>query len=515
MNSSRSVLVGHLPPSQRASATALTTPTTLPPTMVQPNTTNQKRIIIRRVHAQIVHRHGDRSPITALRDEAYWQTQLYVDHENVTAQRFVVLQDGTGRAHKANGRGPFGKLTTLGWQQMVDLGKLLWRAFLGGEVNASVLLQNTRQNTDNQDIATETIIYPYIGRPVPSHIQMISTSFERAIQSAQGVLVGLLGEDYWADHYETISGGTNNHQDDEAASKVTIDARHTVRLLPDPQPRETAEQIELEDVLAARPHLQTVEDELLPLAQRVTAALQPLLAADAREAVFGAKQQPRTPTLPVHASDESIEIEPLAWNQLAEITKCLACRGLLPNGENGSTAMSEQDHHDVVQHAAWRWFESFRHPRLAYLSMHQQVEHMVGACRRFADAYERGATTGPPLVLYSAHDSTLIGLLCALKLEQPVAWPEYGSFLLMELLQVAVVNNQDTIESETVGDNAAWYIRFSLNGQLLRNMWEEDEQPQEMIRLQRLMEKLEKEDAATRGLTKTAADYRYVSPQSD
>ena len=106
----------------------------------------------------------------------------------------------------------------------------------------------------------------------------------------------------------------------------------------------------------------------------------------------------------------------------------------------------------------------------------------------------------PSMTLYSAHDSTLIGLLCAFKLERPVAWPKYGSFLILELLEVSDAANES---------DPCLYVRFSLNGELLRTMWDDGEEPADMILLEHLAEKLDNEGKATAGLTQNAAEYRY------
>jgi hypothetical protein len=327
----------------------------------------------------------------------------------------------------------------LGLQQMIDLGTMLREEF-----SSSSKGENCTDENGN-------IVYPHIwtsDRPLaPANIRVISTSFARAVQSVQGVLVGLFPDGF--------------------SETIEIDTRDTMTMIPDPQPRHTKEQAELEDKLALRPNLQKREEELLPLAIRVTKALHPLLAADAREASFGTKQALRTST-------ESIEIEPLAWNQLGEITKCLSCRNMLPE------SISLKDHKAVVQHAAWRWFETFRHPRVAYLGMNAMCTKMVN--------YFVDYNSQPPMTLYSAHDSTLFGLLCAFKLEQPIAWPEYGSFFMMELLEV--------FDSETKEE---LYIRFSINGELLRTHWENE--PTDMILLSTLVKKLQTEGAATTGMT--------------
>ena len=108
------------------------------------------------------------------------------------------------------------------------------------------------------------------------------------------------------------------------------------------------------------------------------------------------------------------------------------------------------------------------------------------------------------MTLYSAHDSTLIGLLCAFKLERPVAWPEYGSFLMMELLEVSE-------EDENNSRTPDLYGRFSLNGERLRTMWDDDREPSDMILLEKLADKLSNEGKATERLSQRALEYRYVS----
>lgn len=398
---------------------------------------------LRRLQVQVVHRHGDRSPITSLKDEEYWTSQLIPESTlQKIASNTTLVDNGEKNTHKANGRGPFGKLTMLGLQQMIDLGTTLRQELSCKKTGESCITE--------EDGDTTTIIYPHIWtseRPLdPANIRVISTSFVRAIQSVQGVLAGLFPDGF--------------------SETIEIDTRETMNMIPDPQPRHTKEQAELEDKLADRPHLQEREDEMLPLAIRVTKALHPLLAEDAREASFGAKQALRSST-------ESIEIEPLAWNQLGEITKCLTCRNMLP------APLTHSDHEAVVQHAAWRWFETFRHPRVAYLGMSKMCTKMVNSAVDWKNQ--------PPMTLYSAHDSTLIGLLCAFKLEQPVSWPEYGSFFMMELLEVNEEDNEST--------KGELFIRFSMNGELLHSRWEE--RPVNMILLQTLAEKLRREGEAT------------------
>ena len=85
------------------------------------------------------------------------------------------------------------------------------------------------------------------------------------------------------------------------------------------------------------------------------------------------------------------------------------------------------------------------------------------------------------LTIYSAQDSTLMGLLCAFKLEHRALWPEYGSFLMVELLEC------DGVE----------YVRFSLNGELLNLQWSGDSV--EMMQFDDLSQRVRNEGEATKG----------------
>jgi len=86
----------------------------------------------------------------------------------------------------------------------------------------------------------------------------------------------------------------------------------------------------------------------------------------------------------------------------------------------------------------------------------------------------------PKVILYSCHDSSLIGLLCAFHLEQPTEWPEYGSVLKIELLEkrlaaapARVEEPESDPEMQTATDSSQveYVVRFSLNGEHLRSMW--------------------------------------------
>jgi Histidine phosphatase superfamily (branch 2) len=311
----------------------------------------------------------------------------------------------TTQKHIAQGRGPFGKLTQMGLLQMIDVGNRLKEE-----------LEQATTWSPNANFAHR----PF-RQLSPSDIKIYSTDFARTIQSVQGVLVGFFP--------------------DGPSEPIDIDCRHTTSwMIPDPQPRRTKEQEALEVELATRPHILERETEMKPLAIRCTQSLLPLLGDDAFAVSYGVGEDNDT---------DSTAVRTLSWAQLSEITKCLQVRNLLPE------SITIEDQEATSAYCAWKWFESLRHPRLAYLSMHHFTHTIVHGMKE----YEKE----PPLIIFSCHDSSLIGLLCAFHLEQPSVWPEYGSVLKIELLE--------KINSEKEEEVADLVVRFYLNGELLRSMW--------------------------------------------
>jgi acid phosphatase len=90
---------------------------------------------------------------------------------------------------------------------------------------------------------------------------------------------------------------------------------------------------------------------------------------------------------------------------------------------------------------------------MAYLAMHdlvlQQLHFFMNNNNDDNDAR---------VLLMSAHDSTLLGLLCAYRLTRPAVWPPYASYLVLELVQCTETNE--------------CFVRFSLNGERLQSQWE-------------------------------------------
>mmetsp|Transcript_28044 Transcript_28044/g.66839 ORF Transcript_28044/g.66839 Transcript_28044/m.66839 type:complete len:451 (+) Transcript_28044:163-1515(+) len=373
------------------------------------------------VHASVVHRHGDRSPITPLKDSDFWRGQLPTQDVLQGVSRGTrVLRDSVEgqRVHHAQGSGPFGQLTTLGLLQMVGLGERL-REELGSALFTS-------------------------SRPLePSRVRVMSTNFPRTIQSVQALLTGMFPE---------------------CDAQIDIDVRGTNDFfIPDPQPRQSKNQLVLESHLGRQQHLLEKEAEMEDLARRLTRSLDGYLGDGANAVSFGIGEE--------KGDDDRLQA-PLSWAQLSEILVCLNSRNLLPK------TVTREDVEIVSKHVAWKWMESLKHPVLSKAAMWKFATQLVDDAKRCRECNE-----GPYLCIYSAHDSTLIGLISILQLEQPARWPEYASYLKMELIQE---------EKET--EEVLW-VRFSLNGELLRSKWltGSEGQPLRMVPLGSLVEMIEED----------------------
>ena len=362
--------------------------------------------------------------------------------------------DGGRRlVHKASGHGPFGKLTQMGLFQMVEVGNRIRDELCSSSSSTCSSSTITTNNNDDAKDCFQCHIWDLRTRPPhPKDIRILCTDFPRTIQSVQGLLVGLFPD------------GIPKGQ------IIPIDCRHTNWMIPDPQPRRSKEQEELEWQLATRPYMQQREHDMLPLAIRCTNALRPMLGKGAFEISFGVGEPDTATAAASHGTEAELQQQrPLPWAQLAEITKCLKVRNRLP------PEITPEDQRAIMDHTAWRWFESLRDARLIHLVMHKFATEILHSMRHY--------TNEPPLVIYSGHDSTLIALLCVFRLEQPSVWPEYGSYLKIELLEVTDadidnINNEEDDPSEKEKD---YVVRFFLNGQLLRSNW--DGEPQDMIPL--------------------------------
>lgn len=338
---------------------------------------------------------------------------LHNHHDDETTTTTTTAGGESG--HVAQGRGPFGKLTQMGLLQMIEVGTRV-----KGELEA--MAWSPQANVAAAAASASDSSFQLL----PHHIKIFSTDFPRTIQSVQGVLVGFFP--------------------DGPSQTLDIDCRHTTSwMIPDPQPRRSSEQEALELELAHRPHILEREAEMRPLAVRCTQSLLPLLGDDAFKVSYGVGEDKKDDK---DDSSNTPHGRTLSWAQLSEMTKCLQVRNLLPDD------ITIEDQEATSAYCAWKWFESLRNPRLAFLAMHHFTNTIVQGMKDFEKE--------PPVIIFSGHDSSLIGLLCAFHLEQPSVWPEYGSVLKMELLEKI---------SGKEGEDDDLVVRFYLNGELLRSMW--------------------------------------------
>lgn len=327
----------------------------------------------------IFHRHGDRTPITPLTDSSFWSSTLpsALELEGISKGTTIVknssaihlppsLRDLPPVQHGAGANPPFGLLTSLGLLQTISLGTTL---------RTEILSSFPSLSPDSFS---------------PRDLHVLSTDFSRTIASVRGVLTGLF-------------------PDPPAPSSppITIDTSYTNILIPDPQPRNTQRQLDLESSLLS---LVAAKDaEKLELATRVSDALRDggIVDSQADRISYGVGEEKDD------ASQDGRGASPLAFSQLAEVTKCLRVRDLLP------PTISAADQEELMAYAAERWTTllSAGTPSVSTLAM--------SPCLRMLLSFAADPSH-PKATLISAHDSTLIGLLCALKLRMPAVWPEYA-----------------------------------------------------------------------------------------
>ena len=405
----------------------------------------------------IIHRHGDRTPITPLVNEDYWRSTLPDPHilDGIAKGTELIREEGyEPNNHGAVGRGPFGQLTMMGLLQMVSLGERLRDELKHDD------------GTEQQQFVNNGRLFTSDKPLHPRRIKVMSTDFPRTIQSVQALLTGL---------FPDISQETN--------APIKIDVRNTNSyLIPDPQPRQSPQQLVLERHLSNRPHLKEKEEELKGLSRRISNELRQHLGHGADGISFGIGEEKDN-------SAKNNAEKPLSWAQMSEILTCLHSRSILPS------TLSSEDVSAVSNHVAWRWFENLRHPILAKSSMWKFANNLLESMERkieidcrcndcVPDGEGEECIDEPWLRIYSAHDSTLIGMLCLLQLERPTEWPEYGSYLKLELIR----EENDEDETNTDLKKSKYWVRFSLNGEVLRSTWcfDENGEPVSMVPLKDL-----------------------------
>ena len=236
----------------------------------------------------------------------------------------------------------------------------------------------------------------------------------------------------------TLLGMFDGEGEEDEEPTFDIDASYTQIMIPDPQPRNYPKQAELEKKLASSESFLSKESSMAELAKSASDALRSsgLLAPEADSISFGVGEEKdafatHSPTLP--------------WGQLSELTKCLLVRDMLPS------SISSSNQKAIMEHTAQRWFSLLRFPNLSKLAFGPFVRLL---------ASEVDDPAAAKVTIFSAHDSTLIGVITALRLANPSKWPEYASHFKVEVF------------SEVGGERGGGkrLARFSLNGEVLRHL---------------------------------------------
>mmetsp|Transcript_27562 Transcript_27562/g.66324 ORF Transcript_27562/g.66324 Transcript_27562/m.66324 type:complete len:225 (-) Transcript_27562:57-731(-) len=154
----------------------------------------------------------------------------------------------------------------------------------------------------------------------------------------------------------------------------------------------------------------------------------------------------------------------LPWNQLAEILLCLENLSHLPKG------IRPRELEGVAEYNAWRWFALLDDDQLVAMAIKSLAKKMIMNGAEVLNFRTRHQSSTPPplLRIFSGHDATLISLLCFLGIERPSVWPEYRSYLKMELLRDDQGIHKTTPRKTNSGDERCYYVLFSLNGELLK-----------------------------------------------
>ena len=147
---------------------------------------------------QIIHRHGDRTPITPLADRAFWSRVLPSEKELASLEDgTTVLRSPGSVPHPAAGDGLFGTLSLRGVQMMREAGAELHRTY------PSLLPKDVPLSADE--------------------MRVHSTDFPRTVQSVQALLQGLSPLE-------------------QRGEPIAIDCMLSDQMIPDPVPRATEEQ---------------------------------------------------------------------------------------------------------------------------------------------------------------------------------------------------------------------------------------------------------------------------------
>ena len=147
---------------------------------------------------QVIHRHGDRTPITPLADRAFWSSVLPSEAELASLEDgTTVLRPSDSKPHPASGDGLFCTLSLRGVRMMREVGAELRRTY------PSLLHEDLPLSADD--------------------VRVHCTDFPRTVQSVQALLQGLCPLE-------------------QRGEPIPIDCMLSDKMIPDPVPRATEEQ---------------------------------------------------------------------------------------------------------------------------------------------------------------------------------------------------------------------------------------------------------------------------------
>eukprot|EP00471_Norrisiella_sphaerica_P008084 CAMPEP_0184502424 /NCGR_PEP_ID=MMETSP0113_2-20130426/50313_1 /TAXON_ID=91329 /ORGANISM="Norrisiella sphaerica, Strain BC52" /LENGTH=538 /DNA_ID=CAMNT_0026891599 /DNA_START=68 /DNA_END=1684 /DNA_ORIENTATION=+ len=310
------------------------------------------------VLVQVVHRHGDRAPITPLRNEQFWRQRI------AGSQR---LQDG-GSSHDhwnflqtktsldLKHASLWGRLTQKGASQMRSLGRQV-----RSELERLMSGDGTCDGANDRD---KTCHRAY------KLAKVASTSYHRTVMSAQEFLRGF--------HSALERQETNGRLMSESEFGGQREAEVLLDDLMDPFCLAHGARGQMEDILS-QPHVFKTEQTLRGFREKMTGFL-------VQDGLLLSEDTP-------HA---------LGWPWLFEVYVCLQAHQIVPKGVSRENLRSLED--NLVR----RWNllygnERYRHKviRPFYLQLKKS----------WIESKERPLTSSCNVEVYSVHDSTVFALL--------------------------------------------------------------------------------------------------------
>lgn len=372
--------------------------------MISPNLQRQRPSDHELIGLSIVHRHGDRTPISTLSNKEYWRSTLPQTgatsplrrdgspFDDVDVEGQVVLNNEGGHHDEL-----YGQLTAKGCDQLQALGSLL----RGRLIESS-------EYTGNPDFLPESL--PAQLSSAPCVAEVYSTRYPRTIQSVQWLLCGLWPEDA---------------RDGGSSSRISISTGLHPLMVPD-HPDRPAEQIILEEEVHAT--------------EEWTGGL---LEAHALHASL--MRSFRSSGLLSELPGEDLD-----WDHIRECLQCCTEHGIeLPGIKEGEV--------DAAYAFNMRqWLTRYGYPGLGRYAIGGLIErllaHSLGDNERQSQSRLR---------VYSAHDSTLVALLANLAIASPgEEWPQFA----LEWPPYATVLEVETWRCTRAGTTG---VRFLLNGAVL------------------------------------------------